>query len=92
MVDEGLPQEPYTLDIFTTKVQLVFDQVLTAYGDNGESAYSLRIDIQQPMGLDVELAGPLEVNQIADDVVARIHSDPDFAAQVAQQLRGSTET
>ena len=41
------------------------------------------------MGLDVELAGPLDVNQIADDVVARIHSDPDFAAQVAEQLQRS---
>ena len=92
ILDEGLPQEPYTPDIFTAKVQLVFDHVLTAYGDNGESAYDSRVDIQQPMGLDVELAGPLDVNQIADDVVARIHSDPDFAAQVARQLRGSAET
>ena len=92
ILDEGLPQEPYTPDIFTAKVQLVFDHVLTAYGDNGESAYDSRIDIQRPQGLDVELAGPLDVNQIADDVVARIHSDPDFAAQVARQLRGSAET
>lgn len=56
-----------------------------------QSAYS-RIDIQRPMGLDVELAGDLDVNQIADDVVARIHSDPDFAAQVARQLRGTAES
>ena len=28
--DEGLPEEPYTPDIFFTKVQLVFDHVLTA--------------------------------------------------------------
>ena len=66
--------------------------MLTAYGDNGESAYDPRVDIQRPLGLDVELAGQLDVNQIADDVVARIHSDPDFAAQVARQLRGSAET
>lgn len=67
VLDEGLPQEPYTPDIFT--VQLVFDHVLTAHGDNGESAYDSRIDIQRPMGLDGELAGHLNVNQIADDVV-----------------------
>jgi type I restriction enzyme R subunit len=92
VLDEGLPQEPYTPDIFTAKVQLVFDHVLTAYGDNGENAYESRVDIQRPMGLDIELAGPLDVNRIADDVVARIHSDPGFAAQVARQLRGSAET
>jgi type I restriction enzyme R subunit len=31
-------------------------------------------------------AGPLDVNKIADDVVARIHDDPVFAAHVAAQL------
>ena len=39
ILDEGLSQEPDTPDIFTAKVQLVFDHVLTAYGDNGESAH-----------------------------------------------------
>lgn len=91
ILDEGLPQEPYTPDIFTAKVQLVFDHVLTANGDNGESAYEPRVDIQRPIGLDVELAEPLDVDKIADDVVARIHSDPGFAAQVARQLRGRAE-
>ena len=92
VLDESLPQEPYTPDIFTAKVQLVFDHILTAYGDNGESAYAPRVDLHRPLGLDVALAGPLDVNQVADDVVARIYSDPDFAAQVAEQLRGDAET
>lgn len=39
VLDEGLPEEPYTPEIFTAKVQLIFDHILTAYGDNGESAY-----------------------------------------------------
>ena len=85
ILDEGLPQEPYTPDIFTAKVQLVFDHVLTAYGDNGESAFDRRVDIQFT-GLGVDMTGPLDVDRIADDVVARIHSDPEFAAQVARQL------
>lgn len=33
----------------------------------------------------VDLAGPLDVNKIADDVVARILADPAFA-EYAQQL------
>jgi type I restriction enzyme R subunit len=88
VLDECLPA-PYTPGIFTTKVQLVFDHVLTAYGDNGESAYDLRPDYQFPQGLAVEYAGRIDVNKIADDVVARIHADPEFAAQVAAQLGAS---
>ncbi|WP_256979223.1 MULTISPECIES: type I restriction endonuclease subunit R [unclassified Rhodococcus (in: high G+C Gram-positive bacteria)] len=91
ILDHELPEMPYTPGIFTSKVQLVFDHVLTAYGDDGESAYSPKVDVQwsgQPIAYD----GPLDVNRIADDVVARIRIDPDFAAQVAAQLSASDAT
>ncbi|WP_457207198.1 type I restriction endonuclease subunit R [Nocardioides sp. P5_C9_2] len=86
VLDQGLPETPYTVDIFTSKVQLVMDHVLTAYGDNGESAYDGRVDVQFPQDLPAEFSGPIDVNRIADDVVARIHADPDFARHVAEQL------
>src|SRR5690606_16268357 len=44
VLDQGLPEAPYTLDVFTSKVQLVFDHVLTVYGDKGERAYVARTD------------------------------------------------
>ncbi|WP_422560671.1 type I restriction enzyme endonuclease domain-containing protein [Gordonia sp. (in: high G+C Gram-positive bacteria)] len=90
VLDQELPEEPYTPDIFTAKVQLVFDHVRTAYGDDGESAYTLRVDITWP-AQPVEYDGTLDVNKIADDVVARIHHDPAFAARVAAQL-GAADT
>jgi type I restriction enzyme R subunit len=62
VLDQSLPETPYTVDIFHAKVQCVFDHVLTAYGDNGESAYDPRPDFQFPQNLTVELAGPLDVN------------------------------
>jgi type I restriction enzyme R subunit len=86
VLDEGLPQAPYTPDIFYSKVQLVFDHVLTAYGDNGESAYDMKVDYQLTQPVHVEYDGPVDVNKIADDVVARIHADPEFARHVAEQL------
>lgn len=90
VLDQSLPEVPYTVDIFHTKVQLVFDHVLTAYGDNGESAYTPRIDLSYPSDrVQVEYDRPIDVNKVADDVVARIHADPNFAAQVAQQLQGN---
>ncbi|KRF19383.1 DEAD/DEAH box helicase [Nocardioides sp. Soil797] len=87
VLDQGLPETPYTVDIFTSKVQLVMDHVLTAYGDDGESAYQRRVDPQHPQHVRAELAGPLDVNRVAEDVVERIHSDPAFARHVADQLR-----
>lgn len=89
VLDQGLPEKPYTLDIFTSKMRLVFDHVLTAYGDDGQSAYTPRIDFHWPAP-SVEYVGPLDVDKIADDVVARIHDDPAFAAHVAAQL-GATD-
>ena len=87
VLDEGLPESPYTPDIFHSKVQLVFDHVLTAYGDDGESAYDKTVDYQFPgQQANVPYGGRVDVNKIADDVVARIHADPEFARHVAQQL------
>ena len=86
VLDAALPEEPYTPDIFTRKVQLVFDHVLTVYGDNGESVYDTRTDIAFPPRVEVDLSRPLDVNRITDDVVARIHADPVFAAQIAVRL------
>lgn len=86
VLDQELPETPYTLDIFSSKVRLVFDHVLTAYGDDGESAYTTtRADIYWPAP-SIEYEGPLDVDRVADDVVARIHEDPVFAARVAAQL------
>lgn len=90
VLDRTLP-DPYTADVFQSKVQLVFDHVLTAYGDNGESAYAPRVDAAYPSPVRVEFDGSFDVNKIADDVVARIHADPEFAARVARDLQGSNQ-
>lgn len=85
ILDQELPQDPYTLDIFSSKVQQVFDHVLTAYGNDGDSAYNQGADAHWPVQ-PVQFDGPLDVDRIADDVVARVRRDPEFAAQVAAQL------
>lgn len=88
ILDAGLPETPYTVDIFREKVQLVYDHVLSAYGDDGESVYSRRVDFGFPAyGVGIEPSGPIDVNKVADDVVERIHADPTFAAYVAHQFQ-----
>ncbi len=89
VLDAGLP-EPYTIDVFQTKVQLIYDHVLSAYGDNGESAYTPRVDFNILENTAVEYGGAVDLHRIADDVVRRILADPTFAAQVAQQLHAVT--
>ncbi|APF41186.1 type I restriction-modification system subunit M N-terminal domain-containing protein [Neomicrococcus aestuarii] len=70
----------------------VLGLVFLAYGDNGESAYSLRVDYVYPShGVNVEYNGPIDVNMVADDVVARIHADPEFAARVVAKLGADHE-
>lgn len=88
VLDSGLPETPYTVDIFREKVQLVYDHVLSAYGDDGESVYSRRVDFGFPdQSVEIEPSGPIDVHKVADDVVARIHADPTFAEHVARQLQ-----
>lgn len=40
VLDQSLPEDPYTAEIFAEKVGVVLEHVLTAYGDNGESVYN----------------------------------------------------
>ncbi|OBB56404.1 DEAD/DEAH box helicase [Mycolicibacterium monacense] len=87
VLDDGLPETPYTVDVFREKVQLVYDHVLSAYGDDGESVYTRRVDVGFPPQTAGQVPlGPIDVDRIADDVVARIHADPAFAEHVARQL------
>jgi type I restriction enzyme R subunit len=86
VLDEGLPEAPYTKEVFDQKVLLVFDHVLSAYEDAFSSAYTRRPGYTRVVGEVVEYDGPLDVDRIADDVVARIKSDADFAARIAAEL------
>ncbi|MHA6509802.1 type I restriction endonuclease subunit R [Tessaracoccus sp. Y1736] len=91
VLDQDLPETPYNVDIFHAKVQLVFDHVLTAYGDNGETAYDSRADFRPRLDERLEYGGPLDIERITEDVVARIHTDWVFAAQIAGQLSATGE-
>lgn len=88
VLDAGLPS-PYTVDIFRTKVQLIYDHVLSAYDDNGESVYTTKVDLIGPSDTAVEYNGVIDVHRIADDVVRRILADSTFAAKVAEQLQAA---
>lgn len=89
VLDQSLPEDPYTADIFGRKVGMVLEHVLTAYGDNGESAYAQRADVVWP-NTPIVLDGPLDPAGMTYSDVQAIRDDPELAASVSVVL--STRT
>lgn len=92
ILDEDLPEQPYTIDVFNTKVQLVYDHILTAYGDSGESAYDAHAHHRRPQAVKVDQdPHSLDVDKTTGDDIDRILANPDLATQVAYHLGVSRE-
>jgi type I restriction enzyme, R subunit len=86
VLDADLPANPYPADIFEAKVQLVFDHVATAYGDDGSSVYQGDHVEPATTGAGVATLTVPDLASIADEVVERIRTDAEFASLVAEQL------
>jgi type I restriction enzyme R subunit len=85
VLDARLPVDPYPPELFDTKVQAIFDHVLTAYSDDQTSVYEEPLSPRA--GVETAaVAAPLDVAAIADQVVDRIRVDAEFASLVAAQL------
>jgi len=85
-LDEDLPADPYPPEVFDAKVQMVYDHVLAAYQDDGSSVF-VETKPSHDLGPYVPIpAMKMDVDRISDAVVARIRTDPDFAARVAADL------
>ena len=48
VLDADLPADPYPSVVFDTKVQAVFDHIVTAYGDNGERSTKPNLQYRRP--------------------------------------------
>jgi len=86
VLDADLPSDPYPPEVFDTKVQAVFDHVITAYGDDGSSVYLGDEVTPASGGAGVAVLAPPDIDTIADQVVERIRRDAEFASKVAEQL------
>jgi len=86
VLDEDLPADPYPPEVFDTKVQAVFDHVITAYGDDGSSVYEDAEVGPATGGVGVAVLAPADLDTIADQVVERLRRDADLASRVAEQL------
>jgi type I restriction enzyme R subunit len=85
-LDADLPADPYPPTVFDAKVQAVYDHVLSAYGDDGSSVYTLGALPAGDARPTVTGTARLDVDRITEAVVDRIRADPQFAARVAAEL------
>ncbi|MBN7384530.1 HsdR family type I site-specific deoxyribonuclease [Mycobacteroides abscessus subsp. massiliense] len=86
VLDETLPADPYPLDLFNSKVQVVFDHFLSAYGDDGSTVY--RGENVQPVP-SITAVATLELPDLArmsDEVIELIRTNEAIAARVAEEL------
>jgi type I restriction enzyme R subunit len=86
VLDADLPEDPYPPELFDSKVQAVFDHVITAYGDDGSSVYlGDRVEAATGGAGVATLTAP-DIASITESVIERIRTDAQLASRVAEQL------
>ncbi len=85
-LDADLPADPYPPELFDAKVQAIFDHIVTAYGDDGTSAYEPAAVGSAPAPGAVATMAPPDLDTITAQVVERIKEDAELASKVAAQL------
>jgi type I restriction enzyme, R subunit len=87
---EELP-DAYGPDVWERKASIVFDHIFASYHDDGGSVYDVPAPAVDVVVMPAEPAGVLksiDVDDVTEEVLARIKGDPKFAELVAEQLRG----
>jgi hypothetical protein len=74
VLDE-LPNDPYPRPVYDSKVQIVFEHVCTAYGDDGPNVYE---ESPTPT-MEISTAKPVtSADEITESVLAKLRSDAEF--------------
>ncbi len=87
VLDADLPADPYPPALFDTKVQAVFDHVISAYGDTGISVYTPGpVATKETVEAVEARAGTETLHTATDDIIEQIRVNADLAAKVAEQF------
>jgi type I restriction enzyme R subunit len=89
VLDE-LPGGPYPRAVYDAKVQLVFEHVVAAYGDDGASVYG-EGDAMYALAMP-PVVDDTVTDELTESIVDRIRTDAAFAALVMAQLRSDPPT
>lgn len=81
--------EAYDEEIWNRKAGIVFDHIFASFYDDGGSVYEREEPVAEVVTAPpVSAARTVDVEDVTASVVREIKSDPSFAEQVAEQLRG----
>jgi type I restriction enzyme, R subunit len=91
VLDADLPADPYPTEMFNSKVQAIFDHIVSAYGDDDSTVYAAAEDPGVYDGAARQTSGaatlaPPDLDTIADEMIERLRGDGEFASKVASQL------
>ena len=89
VLDAELP-EVYGPELFDRKVDTIFDHIHASYFDNGASVYDTP-DGSAAMGAAVATM-PTVVEEVNDDLLAHVRSDPELFARLMETVFGATAT
>jgi len=89
VLDDELPVV-YGPELFDQKVDAIFDHIYTSYYDNGDTVY----DIPAPVpARDTAVATlPTVAEEVSDDLLVRVTSDPELCARLIETVFGAGAT
>ena len=89
VLDAELP-EVYGPELFDRKVDVIFDHIYASYFDNGASVYDAP-DASVGVGAAVATL-PTTAEEIGDDLLAHVRSDPELFARLMETVFGASAT
>ena len=89
VLDDELP-DVYGPELFDQKVDAIFDHIYASYFDNGGSVYDTPDD-DTGTGTAVTTV-PTTVEEVNDDLLAQVRTDPELFAQLIETFFGANAT
>ena len=89
VLDAELP-DVYGPELFDQKVDAIFDHIYASYFDNGDSVYD--VPGREAVGATAVATLPSTAEEVSDDLLARVRSDPELFARFMETVFGASTT
>jgi len=90
LVKDVLDELPkaYDEETWNRKAGIVFDHIFASFHDDGDSVYEPRLPAAITVAPSPPMPATLDIEEVTATVIEEIKTDPSFAEQVAEKLRG----
>ena len=89
VLDAELP-DVYGPELFDQKIDAIFDHIYASYFDNGDSVYDM--PGREAVGAAAVATLPSTAEEVSDDLLARVRSDPELFARFMETVFGASAT